>query len=229
MADDYPPSFSDSDDLTIPSAARLKANPPEEINDATIASAHAVEQLVPHPPASAPWLLQQYFGDQRALAAELNSRFPMLPLMTVIRLNPRGDHRRQGSAALSTADGSASIVVDVDGSASVTQFSFTLSSMFGLSFRLDHLTDMDRISWLRRMRHEREGVSFLWGQARWESDYLICLTRKHFAHIYAFSPHGTAAAARLTPDIRVQLLDWLENVWRGDEPGDDTTQQLLTW
>jgi hypothetical protein len=87
---------------------------------------------------------------------------------------------------------------------------------------------MDRARWLELMRREAGGVAFLWGQARWEQDYVICVTRRKFASLYAFSHHGFEAAVRLTPDVSQQLLDWLERFWKSETTSGDAPN-LLTW
>jgi len=39
------------------------------------------------------------------------------------------------------------------------------------------------------------------------------VTREGFGRLYAFSPHGIEAAARLTPNMVAGLVDWLEALW----------------
>jgi hypothetical protein len=177
---------------------------------------------------SAPVLLQQFFNDQIDLSAELATRFPALPLMTVIRFRKLEGKTQRGVATLSTADGIASAVIDADAATGSIQLSFSYGSMMSMRFRMDDLSSMDRSRWLELMRREGGGVAFLWGQARWEQDYVICVTRRHFASIYAFSHHGFEAAVRLTPDVIKQLLDWLEKFWSATPPGEPPPKQL-TW
>jgi len=177
---------------------------------------------------SAPVLLQQFFNDQIDLSAELATRFPSLPLMSVIRFRKLEGKTQRGVATLSTADGVASAVIDADATTGSIQLSFSYGSMMSLRFRMEELSSMDRSRWLELMRREGGGVAFLWGQARWEQDYVICVTRRHFASIYAFSHHGFEAAVRLTPDVSKQLLDWLEKFWSAASSGDQSPK-LLTW
>jgi hypothetical protein len=100
--------------------------------------------------------------------------------------------------------------------------------MLTLRFRLDSLSDVDRSRWLELMRREQGGLAFLWGQSRWEHDYVICVVHKHFTNLYAFSNREFEAAIRLTPDVTKQMLDWLDANWKPGEAGDGTPK-LLTW
>ena len=100
--------------------------------------------------------------------------------------------------------------------------------MVSLKFNLRDIGDMDRRRWLELMRREQGGLAFLWGPLRWESDYLICIARKHFTNIYAFSPSNFQAAIHMTPDVTRPLLGWLEKMWATEEQEDDTPP-LLTW
>jgi hypothetical protein len=177
---------------------------------------------------SAPVLLQQFFNDQIDLSAELATRFPSLPLMSVIRFRKLEGKSQRGVATLSTPDGVAAAVIDADATSGSIQLSFSYGSMMSLRFRMDELSSMDRSRWLELMRRDQGGVAFLWGQARWEQDYVICVTRRHFSSIYAFSHHGFEAAVRLTPDVTRKLLDWLEKFWHVNAPGDEPPK-LLTW
>jgi hypothetical protein len=82
------------------------------------------------------------------------------------------------------------------------------------------LSELDCNYWLERMRRDGGGLAFLWSQARWEQDYLICVVRKYFTEFYAFAPttHNTEAATRLTPDVTTKLLKWLETFWTPPPP-----------
>jgi hypothetical protein len=122
----------------------------------------------------------------------------------------------------------AAAVIDADASSGSIQLSFSYGSMMSMRFRMDELSSMDRSRWLELMRREGGGVAFLWGQARWEQDYVICVTRRHFASVYAFSYHGFEAAARLTPEVTKKLLDWLEKFWTVAAPGDEPPK-MVTW
>jgi hypothetical protein len=175
-----------------------------------------------------PWLIQQFFSDQNSLAGELVARFPNPPLMSVIRIREQND--RRGVASMTTADNVASLMVNADGASGVTEFAFTYASATGMRFSLNELSDMDRARWLELMRHEETGAAFLWGQKRWGNDYIICVTKRQFANLYAFSHSGFEAAARLTPEVCKSLLDWLQGLW-GVEAAqlDDTQPRLDTW
>jgi hypothetical protein len=177
---------------------------------------------------NAPWALQQFFNGEIDLERELAARFPNVPLMSTIRFRSLGAKSRRGIATLATQDGTASTLVEADAATRVVQFSFSFGSMLTLRFGLSSLSDVDRSRWLELMRREQGGLAFLWGQSRWESDYVICIVRKHFTNLYAFSKRDFDAAIRLTPDVTRQMLDWLESMWKPDEPGDGTSK-LLTW
>lgn len=177
------------------------------------------------PPNNAPWLVQQHLTHRLDLGAELAFRYPALPLLSVSRFRP--SESQHGTALLATADGVAFLVIDVDGATGATVMSFSPAAAMTLHFRLDHLTALDRSTWLERMRREKDGVAFLWGQARWEQDYLISIQHKRFVSLYAFSQQFTAAV-RLTPETAAKLFDWLNTIWTPDQ-GDTQPPQLLTW
>jgi hypothetical protein len=98
------------------------------------------------------------------------------------------------------------------GQEAAVEFTFTMYSALALRFRLSPLMATDRSRWLDLMRRAN-GIAFLWTRDRWEQPYLIFVVREHFARLYAFSPHGFEAAARLTPDMVTTLIDWLESLW----------------
>jgi hypothetical protein len=228
MIDDSKDNPVEQDDSTLPSVT--KPIVPPDLTDLEPAGrqgvARAASKLASS--SSAPWLLQQFFNDQIDLSTELHNRFPSLPLMSVIRFRNADSKSPRGVATLATADGSATAVIDVDGTSGGAHLSFTYGSMLSLHFRMDELSNMDRARWLELMRREAGGVAFLWGQARWERDYVICVTRRKFASLYAFSHHGFEAAVRLTPDVAQQLLDWLERFWKSEAASGDAPN-LLTW
>ncbi|NWF69333.1 MAG: hypothetical protein HXY40_09615 [Chloroflexi bacterium] len=191
-------------------------------NDITIASE------LRSPLGNVPWTLEQFFKGKIDLDKELVMRFPNMPLMSVIGFRSLGSNTQRGVATLSTADGGANLVVDASASGERTvQFSFTYGSMLTLRFRLDTLSDMDRSRFLDLMRRNQPGLTFLWGQSRWEQDYLICVTRKHYTSLLAFSRNHFEAAVRLTPNVTKQLVDWIENFWKA--PPEEEPPQLLTW
>jgi hypothetical protein len=179
-------------------------------------------------PGSAPWTLQQFFNGEIDLERELAARFPNVPLMSTIRFRSLGAKSKRGIATLATQDGTASTLVEADAASRAVQLSFSFGSMLTLRFRLDNLSDVDRSRWLELMRRDQGGLAFLWGQSRWEHDYVICVVHKHFTNLYAFSNREFEAAIRLTPDVTRQLLDWLESNWKPEEASDGTPK-LLTW
>lgn len=177
-----------------------------------------------------PWTLQQFFNGEIDLVEELSTRFQSVPVLSVIYFRSLGTRTGRSVATLVAQDGSVQVVFDADKTTKVVQMSFTLGSMLTLRFRLDDLGDMDRERWLELMRREHGGMAFLWGPARWESDYLICVSRKYYTNIYAFSPRSYEAAVRLTPDVIRKLLDWLDSIWKVEPNNpDEEPPALLTW
>lgn len=177
-----------------------------------------------------PWTLQQFFDGQIDLDVELTRRFPQMPMMSRIKFSNLGDQQDRRSALMSAQDGSATVIIDADLRTKVMQMSFTIRSMITLRFTLDELSDMDRQRWLDLMRRDQGGLSFLWGASRWQNDYLICIGRKYFTNLYAFSPNNFEAGVRVTPQVLEQLMDWLEEVWHSTVSGSgDEDAPLLTW
>lgn len=206
------------EDATIPSSNRTTAQiKPTESRAETVRL-----------PGDAPWLLRQYYDEQVDLAAELVRRYPNHPLMTVIRLRKLDESTGRGMVTLATADGVATVSIESDPSSGFTELSFTYASMMSLRFSLNELSGMDRLHWLAEMRREVDGVAFLWGQARWEQDYLISTSRQGFTSLFAFGRSGIEAAVRMTPEIKDKLLSILDIAWKFDEPPQDTGK-LLTW
>lgn len=215
---------------TSPPDADSNTQKEKEVRAVIIATPSPSEENRPSVNAGTPWTLQQFFNGEIDLDAELARRFPNTPLMSVVsfRSNPAARQKR-GVATLSTQDNAATVTVDADAETRIVQFSFSYGSMLTLRFRLDELSDMDRTRWLELMRRDSGGLAFLWGQARWEKDYMVCVSRKYFTNIYAFSPANFEAAARLTPDVARQLLNWLENYWKQPPPSDEPPKLLTTW
>lgn len=175
-----------------------------------------------------PWTLQQFFNGEVDLELELGKRFPKMPMMARIKFREVGTHSKIHSATLSTQDGSAGLTVDVDPKNKYMQMSFTIESMITLRFMLVSLSSMDRERWLDLMQREQGGLAFLWGPDRWQSDYIICLGRKYFTNMYAFSPNNFEAGVRMTPTVSQELLDWLDRTWQLEAP-DENPPTLLTW
>lgn len=168
------------------------------------------------PAIEAPILLQQHYQGHVDLVAELAARYPSAPLMTTCKTRAYIGRAAGGIATIQAADGMASILVEQDIESRLLQFSYTFGAMQTLHFRMDGLSALDRAHWLEHLQREKDGVAFLWGEYRWSRDYLICAFRRQFATFYAFSVHGFEAAARLTPDVKNQLLDWLASAWQAD-------------
>jgi hypothetical protein len=177
----------------------------------------------------APWALHQYLNGQIDLDRELARRFPGMPVMSQMHTHNYGD-LGHGLATIATQDGAASLIVEADAPTRAVQFTFLANWMVGLKFNPSRLSDMDRRHWLETMRRaEKPGeIAFLWGAARWESDYLICAPRRHFTNVYAFSPLHVEAAARLTSEVTHNLLEWLEGFWQTTEES-PRAPKLTTW
>jgi hypothetical protein len=166
---------------------------------------------------SAPVTLQQFFSGEIDLDADLARRFANAPLLSHAQFTPRPGEavHRQASSIFSTNDDSAVVTVDAhldSAREAALEFTFTLFSTLAQRFRLAPLVDSDRSRWLELMQRPN-GIAFLWTRDRWEQPYLVFVVREHFARMYAFSPHGFEAAARLTPDMIDALLGWLEGLW----------------
>lgn len=175
-----------------------------------------------------PWTLQRFFDGDIDLDAELSQRFPNAKMMSTIHFRTMGSKSKRGVATLASQDGSGQMVIDVDGQTKQMQMSVTYGSMLTLRFTFDHLGDSERTRWLELMRRKEGGLAFLWGQTRWEQDYLICVGRRYFFNFYAFSPRNFEAAVRMTPDVARALLDWLDNYWKAP-PKKESSAPLLSW
>jgi hypothetical protein len=167
----------------------------------------------PAPPAVIPWALQGYFDGEIDLVQELASRYPQMPIMSLFHARAVEGRSPRGVAVIGTQDGAASLVAEIDVHSRAIQFTFILGSLLGLRFRPGALSRLDRAAWIEPIRREAGEVAFLWNAKRWEQDYLICAASKTFTYLFAFSPSGTQAAARLTPEVTRRLLDWLAGYW----------------
>jgi hypothetical protein len=166
---------------------------------------------------SAPLTLQQFFSGEIDLDTDLARRFANAPLMAHIQFYPKAGEplQRQATAILSSNDDAATLNIDASSERGVQpslDFTFTLFGALALRFHLAPLATADRTRWLDLMRRE-SGIAFLWTRDRWEHPYTVFVVREHFARLYAFSPTGIEAAARLTPDVLKQLVEWLEGIW----------------
>lgn len=206
--------------------SRVQILPPEKPHMRLIQPALSA---APDAQKETPWTLQQFFDGEIDLDVELAKRFPSMPMMATISTRTLGAKGTRRVATLATQDGAASVIIDADVPSRSLQISFSLSSMLTLRFALADLSEADRTRWLELMRREQGGLAFLWGPARWSSDYLICIARRYFTNLYAFSPDRFEASVRLTPVVTQQLLDWLDELWKETPAQDDEPPQLLTW
>jgi hypothetical protein len=175
----------------------------------------------------APWILQQHFDGEINLDEELASRFLSMPVLATVKV--RQLDREHAVAALATQDGAAGLRVDVDLAHNSIAFVFSLRSMLALRFVLHDLSENQRASWIDRMRREPDRPMFFWGPTRWNNDYLIAISHQYYTNLYAFSPDGFEAAARITPDVMNQLLDWLADLWKLRRPSDVTLPSRNRW
>jgi hypothetical protein len=156
------------------------------------------------------------------LHTELAQRYPNQPLMSLFSSRFSETSPQHGFATLSTQDGWASIIVEVDGSTYNTMFAFSMASMLTLRFDLVSLSDLDRSQWLEQVARGQQKVNILWGRLRWRSDYMIWSQRQHYTNVYAFSQqHHIEAAARLTPDVTKALIEWLGARWQPQQSQDE--------
>ncbi|MBN8593173.1 MAG: hypothetical protein J0M33_15560 [Anaerolineae bacterium] len=169
-------------------------------------------------PLTAPWLLQGHYAGSLNLERELLSRYPSQPLLSVVRTGKVDKLTRRATGSVSAQDGSAGLIIEADARAGM-QLLFNYGSAMGLRFHLDDTSGLDRARWIDLMRQPKGGIVFLWGQNRWERDYLICVLHNGFSSFYAFSRNGYEAATRLTPDATTKLINWLESIW----PEEDTS------
>ena len=174
-----------------------------------------------------PWILQLHQDGDIDLDQELNSRFAGMPVLSTMKA--RQLDSEHGVAILAMQDGAASVRVDVDLNENMVEFIFTYQAMLSLKFIINQLGHSQRIGWLQQMRREHERPIFCWGPDRWESDFIITVGHQYFTNLYAFSTRSFEAAARLTPGVTLELLDWLEKLWQVGASRDDTLPRLTTW
>lgn len=178
---------------------------------------------------STPWPLQQFFSGDIDLDVELSHRFENMPVMSRVTFREMGEKTKRGVATLYNQDNSSQVIIDIDAATNMMQIAFTYGSMLTLRFRLTELGDLDRTRWLELMKREKGGLAFLWGPARWDRDYLICVSRHYLTNLYAFSPNGFEAGIRMTPDASKQLLKWIEGYWKAKPKATTEAPPLLTW
>lgn len=164
---------------------------------------------------TAPITLQQFFAGEIDLDAELASRFVNAPLLAHARFSGQPNERRPAGGIFSSQDDSNVMTIDAFADyndQAAVEITFTLFSSLAMRFRLPALSTVDRRRWIELMRR-KDGIAFLWTLSRWEQPYLIFVVREFFARLYAFSPQGIEAAARMTPDMVTLLVNWLESIW----------------
>ncbi len=221
MADDLHNKSMPPDDFTIPSRQTVSRRPRGmlDANSNMQTAAQLASQIAASTGIQAPPLLIQHFLDGAVdLDKELVTRFPNMPLMSVIRARVINGKTRSGMAVLSTQDGAASVVVEVNTVTRDAFFTFTFGGMIGLRFVISRLSDMDRAHWLEPMRRELGEIAFLWNQSRWENDYLICAAHQHYTNMFAFSTQHTEAAIRMTNEVSGKMIDWIDALWREEPP-----------
>jgi hypothetical protein len=193
-----------SDDRTIPTRS-----PGRERRDPSV-------DFIPPDNKPLPWLLELYYRAETDFNRELVARFPNMPVLSLIHTRMVGDKLKLHTALLSTQDGAASVIVEIDAASKAVCFTYALSSMLAFRFTLNRLTDKDRAQWMQEMRTERGEIAFLWDQTRWEHDYLIGVSFKNYTNLFAFSPAHLEAGARLTSEVTHKLLSWLQGLWQAD-------------
>jgi hypothetical protein len=224
---------ADDTDSDVPDAESDITASTDEANDLVPAAAANMEQPEKQLQQAdhTPWTLQQFFNGEIDLDVELSKRFPNMPMMTSVKFRNLGNKKGRRVATTTTQDGSSSLVIDADMETKAIQLSFTYGSMMTLRYSLINLNDIDRSRWLELMNRDQGGLAFLWGPSRWQDDYLICIGRKYFTNLYAFSPNQFESAVRMSPGVISDLLEWLDDIWHTepDDDSDDDDTQLLTW
>lgn len=199
--------MSNDDNFTIPSRKR-------KLDAVTrFTSDDASETPDSAPPTINPWALQSYIDGEGDVIKTLSARYPQMPVMSLIHLRDEKGSAPRGVASISTQDGAANVIIEVDASSKAVQFTFGLSSMLALRFQPGVLNDRVRALWIETMQREMGEPAFLWNQARWEHDYILSASTKTFTTCFAFSPHHVEAAARFTRDVSNKLIEWLSKYW----------------
>jgi hypothetical protein len=196
------------EEMTLPSRATLPSRPRSAPSTPMPDYAAALSAKNP------PLLLQHFFDGAVDLDKELSARFANMPPLSIIRVRQFNGRIRSSVALMSTQDGAASLLVEIDLETRDSTFTFTLSGMLGFRFHLARLSDRDRASWLEGMETQNGEPVFLWNQARWENDYLICTAYRHYTNLFAFSTSHVEAAARLTNEVSRKFIHWVGEYWR---------------
>ncbi len=194
------------EEMTLPSRATLPRRPRStDVNPVDTGSLTA---------KNPPLLLQHFFDGAVDLDKELTARFANTPPLSIIRVRQFNGRIRSSVALMSTQDGAASVLVEIDMESRDATFTFTLSGMLGFRFHLARLSDKDRANWIDAMESQNSEATFLWNHARWENDYLICTAHKHYTNIFAFSTYHFESAARLTNEVSRKFVKWMADYWR---------------
>ncbi|MCU0477057.1 MAG: hypothetical protein MUC99_13330 [Anaerolineae bacterium] len=162
---------------------------------------------------STPWLIQQFLDGAIDLETELFERYPTVPLLSVAKFRKLADQSTHNVATLSAQDDSANLHIDIDPARNLAHFTFTLGGMMSVRYVLDNPETIDRPRWLDLMERRQAGLTFLWTESRWQSDYLIWIVRRYSTHVFGFSPTGAVSGARMTPEVARETLRWLGNLW----------------
>ncbi len=162
---------------------------------------------------STPWLIQQFMDGAIDLESELFERYPNVPLLSVAKFRALADNNSHQIGYLAAQDDSATLHIDLDPTRNLAHFTFTAGGMLSQRYILDNPDAIDRPRWLDLMDRRQAGLTFLWSETRWQSDYLIWVVRRYSTHIFAFSPSGISAAVRITPESSRAVLDWLGKQW----------------
>jgi hypothetical protein len=195
------------DERTIPS--RMTVTRPAD----AISLELGRSSVAPRVPAEVPWVLQQHYNGKVDLAVELAQRYPTPALLTVAKFRKRSGTNDPAEATFSAADGMAALQIAAQPNTPRISFGFTFQSSFTLRFQPDTLSEVDCAHWLELIRRNQDGIAFLWGQSRWETDYLVCVMHRQFVSLYAYSTKGFEASIRLTHEVKHQLHDWLVKLW----------------
>jgi len=163
--------------------------------------------------ASTPWLIQQFMDGAIDLESELFERYPNVPLLSVAKFRALTDNNSHQIGYMAAQDESATLHIDLDSARNLAHFTFTSGGMLSHRYILDNPEAIDRPRWLDLMDRRQAGLTFLWSESRWQSDYLIWVVRRYSTHIFAFSPSGSSAAVRITPESARLLLEWLGKQW----------------
>lgn len=190
----------------------------------TISRAEAVQRIISdfgverRVPVATPWLLQRFLDAEIDLPTELFERFGFPPMFSVIKTRPLAEKLTHQVTTLSTQDDSGQIIIDIDPAANFASFTFAHGGLLSQCYTLNDPASIDRDRWLNLMERREAPFTFLWNATRWQHDYLIWVNTRPATFIYAFTPSGQSATARLTPEVSAKLFAWMRRVWRTPTP-----------